>query len=182
MIICISGTPGTGKSHLARLLAKRTGFRYFDLNNFIKGEKLYDSYDKKDKTYDVDTKKLSKLLNMLLKKYRYEKNDKEQSSINKTFKKSASKRVDLLKFLSKISIKKKKKNNINNIIIDSHLSHYMESDYCIIVKSDLKVLAERLRKRGYNETKIKDNLESEIFDICLEEAKALNRRVIIVNN
>src|SRR3989344_5961685 len=58
MIVTITGTPGAGKTYISR---KLTNFDYIDLNRIIKEERLYDSYDRKDKTYDVDVKKLKKL-------------------------------------------------------------------------------------------------------------------------
>ena len=71
MIISITGTPGAGKSYFAKKFAKKTGFRYFDLNSFIKQERLYDGFDRKAKTFDVDSKKLKKFLDMILKKFRF---------------------------------------------------------------------------------------------------------------
>ena len=88
-------------------------------------------------------------------------------------------------YLSKLNNKLKSSKNQEknqNIIIDSHLSHYLNSDYCFVVKTDLKTLKKRLQKRKYSEQKIKDNLEAEIFDICHEEAKELKRNVLIINN
>ncbi len=75
------------------------------------------------------------------------------------------------------------KNN-DNLIVDSHLSHYLPSkytDYCVICKCDLKVLKKRLKLKGYNDTKIRENLNSEIFDVCLVEATENKHNVIIVD-
>lgn len=58
MKIAVTGTPGTGKSLLSKKLAKKLGFSYIGLNDVIKKNKLYESYDRKRKTYVVDTKKL----------------------------------------------------------------------------------------------------------------------------
>ena len=180
MIICITGTPGTGKTYFAKLLEKKAGFRYLDLNRMIKEERLYEDYDRKAKTYDVDTKKLSRFLDMLLRKYRYNKEDKDQKIQYMILKRCIGKESSIISISG--LFKKKKINKMNNIIIDSHLSHYLTSDFCIVVRSDIKTLHERLGKRRYGKKKIEDNIESEIFGICLEEAKALNHDIIIVNN
>jgi adenylate kinase len=85
----------------------------------------------------------------------------------------------LKKFLVDL-IKKSKK----NLIIDSHMSHYLPKKYvdlCIITTCDLKVLKERLKKRKYSVKKIKENLEAEIFDTCLLEAKENKHNILIVN-
>jgi len=93
--------------------------------------------------------------------------------------------VDIKK-LNKSSIK-----TINNykiiqkgVVIDSHFSHYLPKKYvdlCIVTKCSLKELNKRLKKRGYNKNKIKENLECEIFDICLNEAKEAKHKVIVIN-
>ena len=141
MVIIISGTPGTGKTTLAKKLVNYLKYKYLDVKRLIKLNKLSERYDQKMKCDIIDTKKLNKILIEEIKQ------DK-------------------------------------NIIIDSHLSHYLNPKYvdlCIITKCNLKTLNNRLKKRRYNKQKIRDNLDSEIFDICLTEAKELKHSVIIVD-
>src|SRR3989338_5751172 len=74
----------------------------------------------------------------------------------------------LNKILIKI-IEEAKKKKVS-LVIDSHLSHYLPKkwvDVCIVTKTSLKKLKQRLKKRGYHKAKIKENLECEIFDVCL---------------
>ncbi len=170
MIIAISGTPGTGKTYIANKIAKATKNRleHFELNKYIKENKLYESYDKKADTYDVDVKVLKKIIEPTFKK-EHSKNKELDKLIGKT-----TKLTDLIKVFSKIKDE--------GVIIDSHLSHNLENDYCIIVKSDIKNINKRLKERKYSKDKIKDNIESEIFDVCFEEAKKLKRNIIIVEN
>lgn len=59
MIICISGTPGTGKTAVARELGKITGYKVIPLNSLIKSGKIKSAWDKKRKTRIVDEKKLN---------------------------------------------------------------------------------------------------------------------------
>ena len=158
MIVTITGTPGAGKTYISR---KLTNFDYIDLNRIIKEERLYDSYDRKDKTYDVDVKKLKKLW--------------------KRFGKYKEKPLKVKAKMTLIELKQSLKKHAG-IIIDSHLSHHMPSDLCIVVKSDIKTIAKRLKKRGYAEKKIRDNIESEIFDVCLEEARDLGRNIVVIGN
>ena len=141
-VIIVSGTPGTGKTKIAKLIARRSNFKYIDVNKLIKNEKIFDSYDKKRKCYIVDIKKLNKFLIRFIKK-------------SKT-----------------------------NLILDSHLSHFLPKrcvDLCIITKSNIKILKSRLKKRNYNRLKLKENLESEIFNLCLNEAKELNHNIIVID-
>ena len=51
----------------------------------------------------------------------------------------------------------------------------------IITKCNINILKNRLKKRKYNEKKIKDNLEAEIFNVCFEEAKEKGHKILIVD-
>ncbi|MBW3012013.1 adenylate kinase family protein [Candidatus Woesearchaeota archaeon] len=80
-------------------------------------------------------------------------------------------------------IKKAKLDKEKGIVIDSHLSHYLPKKYadlCIVTRCDLKVLKKRLEKRGYSKQKVQENLEAEIFGVCLEEAKQLGHKVKVI--
>lgn len=141
MIIICSGVPCTGKTFISKLIAKKYKLKYIDVNKLIKENKLYDSYNKKLKTYEISIKKLNKFLIKLIKKEK-------------------------------------------NLIIDSHLSHYLPKKYvdlCIITKCDLKTLKKRLEKRKYSKEKIRENLDAEIFDVCLNEAERKGYRIKIID-
>ena len=140
--ICISGTPGTGKTTLAKKISQKINFKFIDVNKIIKQNKLSEKYDKKRKCHVIDTKKLNKILIKIIK-------DSKQ-----------------------------------NLIIDSHLSHHLpkkHTNLCIITKCNLKTLEKRLKKRKYNKTKIRENLDCEIFDVCLTEAKQKKHNIIVID-
>ena len=90
-----------------------------------------------------------------------------------------------IKKLSKVLIqiiKEARKKGIS-LIIDSHLAHYVSPkhiDICIVTKTSLKKLQGRLKKRGYHKAKIAENLECEIFDVCLTEAQEAGHKVKII--
>jgi len=70
-----------------------------------------------------------------------------------------------------------------NVIVDGHLSHFMPLewvDLCIVTRCGLKELKKRLEARGYSEQKVRDNMDCEIMDVCLIEAKERGHKVIIV--
>ncbi len=65
--IIVSGTPCTGKTTIAKKLAKLLGYKYIDVKKIIKDNKLEDSYDKERKCKVIDTKKLNKYLIKVIK-------------------------------------------------------------------------------------------------------------------
>ncbi|MBS1267114.1 MAG: putative adenylate kinase [Candidatus Woesearchaeota archaeon] len=139
MIIIVTGSPGTGKTHLSKRLAKELNYDYIDVNKIIDEHKLSDGYDKKRDCKIIDIDKLNKIL---------------------------------------LNTEKK------NLIIDSHLSHYLPAkkvDLCIVTKCDISILKKRLEKRGYDKNKIRENLDCEIFDNCLMQAQEKNHKIKIVD-
>lgn len=141
MIIIITGTPGTGKTKIAKLIAKKLELKYIDVNKIINKENLKEKYEKDRQTHIVDEKKLANLLNKLAKT-----NPK--------------------------------------IVIDSHMSHYMDPklvDLCIVTKCDLKTLKKRLEKRKYSSEKIRENLDAEIFDICFNESLEAGFKIKVID-
>lgn len=55
-------------------------------------------------------------------------------------------------------------------------------DMCIVLTcSDLKVLQQRLKKRKYSPQKIRENLDAEIFQVCLVEARERGQKVVVVD-
>ncbi|MBT3985092.1 AAA family ATPase [archaeon] len=86
------------------------------------------------------------------------------------------------KKLSKILVDMIKKSK--NLIIDSHMAHYIPKKYVDIVfvtKCDLRMLKKRLEYRKYKPKKVRENMDAEIFDICLNEAIELKHKVIILD-
>lgn len=82
-------------------------------------------------------------------------------------------------------IQEEKDNKTKGIILDSHLSHYLPATYvnlCIVMKCDLKKLKKRLEKRKYSKSKVRENLDCEIFDVCLNEAKEAGHKLKVVKS
>lgn len=140
-VTIITGSVASGKSTIAKRLARKNKAKYIDVNEVIKDNKLSEGYDKKRKCKIIDTKKLNKVLIKII------KNSKE------------------------------------DLIIDSHMSHFLPAKYvniCIVTKCNIKKLRNRLKKRKYSKTKIKENIDVELFDVCLNEAKEIGHKIKIV--
>ncbi|MFH1455669.1 MAG: adenylate kinase family protein [archaeon] len=142
IVIVCTGTPGTGKTALAKKLANDLKYDYVDVNKVIDDNKLIEEYDEKRNTYVVDEEKLSKILIIMIESGK-------------------------------------------NLVIDSHLAHYVPKanvDYCIVLKCDIKDLKERLERRKYSVEKIKENVDAEIFDVCLNEALEFEHNIFIFDS
>ena len=61
-VVCVTGTPGTGKTTIAKKLAEKYSFHYLDVNKMIIKNKLVEGFDEARKTRVVDAKKLNKFL------------------------------------------------------------------------------------------------------------------------
>ncbi len=67
----------------------------------------------------------------------------------------------------------KKIDEISNefIIIEGHLSHLFEkSSIVIVLRANPDVLKQRMKIKGWEENKIRENIEAEAIDICSYEA------------
>jgi adenylate kinase len=152
-IIVVTGSVGSGKTTVAKAISKKLGYWYVDANSLV-DDRLRERYDKKRECYVVDVKKLNKSLIELIKQ-------RKRQHQNSPSCKAA-----------------------NGVIIDSHLSHYLPKKYvdvCIVTRCDLKILEKRLKKRGYSNNKIRENLDCEIFDICLNEAEEMGHMLLVID-
>ena len=140
MKIIISGTPGTGKTTLAKRLSKALKYEHLLLKPIIK--RISDGYDFSKQCYVVDVKDLNKEV---------------------------------------IKVVKGKK----DVIIANHLIHNLPARYvdlCIITKcSNLLKLKKRLEDKKYKKKKVEENIQCEIFDICLEQARKKKHNVLVVD-
>jgi len=57
-------------------------------------------------------------------------------------------------------------------LVESHLAHNFEADKVIVLRCAPEELEKRLRERGEDEAKTRENAESEALDVVLSEAVA----------
>ena len=92
--------------------------------------------------------------------------------------------IDVKKLNKKLISEINKNKKLKGIIIDSHLSHYLPGkyvDFCIVTKCNIKELNKRLQRKGFSKSKIQENIQAEIFDVCLNEAKGHKHKVVVVD-
>lgn len=156
--ILIAGTPGTGKSTISKILTD-------SLNNLISNElnitsQYFTHYD------------LSYIVN---------NNKGLTEGFDTEYNCSIFNEDNLLSFITPYI-------NKGGCIIDFHTINFFPDtffDLIIIVRTDNKLLYDRLKGRGYNEKKITDNIDCEIFEeIKLDAYELFNNNIIfeITNN
>ena len=136
-LLVITGSPGTGKSTMAKLLATKLGLLHIDLHEMIENDSVVSSeFNKEKDCFDLDMGRVEELV-----------------------------KVEL------------KKNSGRVMVLDSHVAHLLSAELMIAVIvmkcSNLKILEKRLLDRNYSLAKVKENLDSEIFEVCFDEASEL---------
>lgn len=150
-LIAITGTPGTGKTALAKELSLLLRYSYVGQYEIVKkgSKSISESYDKIRRTFIVDPKRFT-------------------SSV-----------------LALVRALKASKKPVKGLIIDSHMSHFLPMklvDLCIVARCrSLKALKRRLEAKGYAQSKVRENLDAEIFDTCLVEAEEMCHKVLSVD-
>ena len=57
-----------------------------------------------------------------------------------------------------------------DMILEGHFSHMLDVDLAIVLRCSPKVLEKRLRKKGWSDAKVRENVEAEAVDVVLVEA------------
>ncbi|MCQ1535212.1 AAA family ATPase [Methanosarcina sp. KYL-1] len=161
MLIGLTGTPGTGKTSVSRLLEKHRGWKVIYLNDLIKQEHLYSEVDEERDAVVADMELIRERLSGILEGENGQDTGKETGE-------EAGKETG----------NGNEKENIT--IIESHLAHYI-TDIVIVLRAYPPELQKRLEKRGYSEEKVNENAEAEAIDVILAEAFEWCEKVFEVN-
>jgi len=63
------------------------------------------------------------------------------------------------------------------LIVEGHLSHLLPCDLIIVLRCNPRTIKERLQSRGYDDSKILENIEAEALDVILVESLDTGRDV-----
>lgn len=127
--VLLTGTPGVGKSRIAKHVCKLTGLEHINISQFAMSKNLILEHDD---ARDCDV-------------------------------------IDEDKVVAKI----RKKVDPGGLLIDYHSCDFFPKDWfdkIFVVRANNSVLHDRLKERKYKPSKIKENIECEIFNVILSEA------------
>jgi len=129
-VVAITGTPGVGKSTVAKIL-KRRGYAVLSVNELA--EKFDCIIGEEEGCKIVDVEDLSEVL----------------------------------------------KDNLPEglVFLEGHLSHLLDPDVIVVLRCNPIELKRRLERKGWNESKILENVEAEIVDVILVEALDTGKEV-----
>jgi adenylate kinase len=130
--VVITGTPGTGKTTVSRLLATELRACYVELNILLKRKGIDYTYDEKRKTRIVSVKRLH------------------------------------------FALRKQAVRADYGLVIDSHVAleagRLPKVVRAVVLRCNPTILEQRLERKRWSKSKIGENLQAEILDICLWDA------------
>ena len=130
--VVVTGTPGTGKTTISRILARKLGASCINPQYFMRREGIDFTYDRNRKTRIVSIRRLRKAIDE-----RAERTD-------------------------------------HGLVIESHINPVTgplpKLVRVIVLRCDPLILEQRLERKRWSKSKIGENLQAEILDICLWDA------------
>ncbi len=149
MKVCITGTPGTGKTKIAKALSKAVDWKLIQLNKLAKEKNLYSGFDKKRNCKIVDIRALNKEIkklkgNLILESHYSHMMDCDKVILLTTKPKELRKRLEKRHWT-----KKKIKENI-----DSEIMEIIKSEVYQMFKKPNIIEIDTTNKIGENISKI----------------------------
>ena len=148
--ILITGTPGVGKTATATLVAETLSLTHFNIGEIIKEKKFTREYDEQLQTHILDEDALLDHLEILFENERSRQEDDEE---------------------------------LRGVVADYHSCEMFPErwfDLVLVLRTDTHILYDRLIQRRYDEQKRDQNMECEIMQVLLEEARESYAPEIVV--
>mmetsp|Transcript_11642 Transcript_11642/g.13540 ORF Transcript_11642/g.13540 Transcript_11642/m.13540 type:complete len:206 (+) Transcript_11642:66-683(+) len=162
--ILVTGTPGVGKTATATLIAERLGMKHIKIGEIISQNKCHTEYDESLQTHVLDEDKLLDLLELEF------DNDAQGADDDDDDDHSNDDDDD------------ERGKYQGNLVADYHACELFPErwfDLILVLRADTHVLYDRLVKRGYSENKRNENMQCEIMQVVLDEARESYAKEIV---
>ena len=166
--ILITGTPCVGKTATASLISERLNMYHVNVGEIIQRHKFHLEYDDNLQTHVLDEDQLLDHLETLFDSSSAADDDNDNEDDSDSDNDDGQK----TKFGKK-----------GNLVADYHACELFPErwfDLVIVLRADTHVLYDRLMKRGYSENKRSQNMQCEIMQVVLDEAKDSYVQEIVV--
>ena len=179
--ILITGTPGTGYSYcrkcfvskkwkkidfgktkkgkttLSSQVAENAKMKHIEVSRIIEQYELHDGWDEEFECFNLNEDKVSFVHCYSIPKF-------------------------ILQW-KKVCDELEKHMQEGNVVVDFHSCDFFPErwfDLVVVLRASNDILYPRLEKRGYSAKKIQENIEAEIFQVLLDEAKDSYKSEIVV--
>ncbi len=192
--ILVTGTPCVGKTATASMIAERLHMQHINVGGIIQENKCHLEFDEQLQTHVLDE---DKLLDILETKFDADSDDNDDdgddndddgnnddgdSTCSDNHTDTDDGQNDIHESTSR-GAKPAKGGIHGNLVADYHACELFPErwyDLVIVLRADTHVLYDRLKQRGYNEHKISQNVQCEIMQVVLDEAKESYAPEIVV--
>jgi adenylate kinase len=165
--IVITGTPGVGKTTHAEQLAQATGFTHISVNQIVKDEGFHEGKDEETGSWIVDEDKV-----------RISYTPRHVYAHILRVCRILTSPQQLLDHLESLPL-----HSTGGYILDWHACDLFPErwiDLVIVLRCDSTLLYDRLTARGYKDKKLEENMDSEIMQVLLDEARESYKEEIVV--
>ncbi|CAD7975885.1 unnamed protein product [Amoebophrya sp. A25] len=165
--VLVCGVPGVGKTTFSRELAQRLGLRHVEISRVVEEHSLFCSDEGsrgRDEARNCSIFDEEKVADWL------------DENCGPNFSSSASSSSALQQASSERTQNNHKASIFGGCVFDFHsaalfdLCREVQISLVVVLHADTSELGRRLERRGYSESKIRENIECEIFQVVTEEA------------
>ncbi|TVU39455.1 hypothetical protein EJB05_12875, partial [Eragrostis curvula] len=156
--VLMTGTPGTGKTTTCSLLAESAGLRHVNIGDLVREKNLHDGWDEDLQCHVIN----EDLVNLRLRPHPLPPPRDPDPLV-----------CDELEDMMEEG----------GILVDYHGCDFFPErwfDLVVVLQTDNSILHDRLTSRGYMGAKLTNNIECEIFQVLLEEARESYKEEIVM--
>nr|CAB3456391.1 unnamed protein product [Digitaria exilis] len=174
--LLVTGTPGTGKTTTCSLLAEAAGLRHVNIGDLVREKSLHNGWDDDLECHVINEDLVSLRLRLRSASASASAPPPPLTAVPHPFSQSCTIAVRVCDELEDMMEE-------GGILVDYHGCDFFPErwfDLVVVLQTDNSILHDRLTCRGYTGSKLSNNIECEIFQVLLEEAKESYKEDIVM--